>query len=298
MKFLGPASMICAAALMAGTALAQEIDVEAAAAYASSLNAQLETSRSDYRLSYMEYFMAEPGTGDHSRIVFFENRGNKQLATQFVQDDTRRAWSGANPNTIDWSYDALDISADVPAATQFTAFDNAMKTWDAQKCSNPGITGQFLPFDTGIVEGASGAITGDIMFSGFLPPSFFLALGSANILGVHFGFLFINPDGTPSDIDNNGFLDKAFGDVYLNDGFVWSTDGSGAGFDIETVALHEFGHGFSQQHFGSAFRTPSNGKLHFNPRAVMNATYSGVQRELAGTDNGGHCSLWGDWKID
>ena len=42
-------------------------------------------------------------------------------------------------------------------------------------------------------------------------------------------------------------------------------------YDIETVALHEAGHGLSQGHFGKAFRTVKNGKLHFSPRAVMNA---------------------------
>ena len=31
------------------------------------------------------------------------------------------------------------------------------------------------------------------------------------------------------------------------------------------------------------------------PEAVMNAAYTGPQRELLGTDNGGHCSIWGNW---
>jgi hypothetical protein len=54
------------------------------------------------------------------------------------------------------------------------------------------------------------------------------------------------------------------------------------------------GHGLSQQHFGSAFRKANFG-IQFNPRAVMNASYSGVQRDLAGTDLAGHCSIWGNW---
>ena len=64
---------------------------------------------------------------------------------------------------------------------------------------------------------------------------------------------------------------------------------------METVALHETGHGLSQGHFGKAFVTNSNGKLHFAPLAVMNAGYTGVQQSLAGTDNWGHCSMWGSW---
>ncbi|MGH7542224.1 MAG: hypothetical protein ACRELC_14620, partial [Gemmatimonadota bacterium] len=66
-------------------------------------------------------------------------------------------------------------------------------------------------------------------------------------------------------------------------------------FDVETVAAHEVGHGLSQAHFGEAFFTLANGRLHFAPRALMNTAYSGIQQALSGTDRGGHCSLWGDW---
>ena len=66
-------------------------------------------------------------------------------------------------------------------------------------------------------------------------------------------------------------------------------------FDIETVALHEAGHGLSQGHFGKKFRTDKNGKIHFSPRAVMNASYSGIQTEILKTDNAGHCSIWANW---
>ena len=48
--------------------------------------------------------------------------------------------------------------------------------------------------------------------------------------------------------------------------------------------------------FGKVSSTTKNGKLHFAPRAVMNAVYvGGVEQVLAGTDNGGHCSIWGSW---
>lgn len=36
--------------------------------------------------------------------------------------------------------------------------------------------------------------------------------------------------------------------------------------------------------------------LQASPKAVMNATYSGVQRKLRDhPDKGGHCSDWGAW---
>jgi hypothetical protein len=59
--------------------------------------------------------------------------------------------------------------------------------------------------------------------------------------------------------------------------------------------LHEAGHGLSQQHFGSAFTDSGNESLHFAPRAVMNAAYSGIQTSISETDNAGHCSNWANW---
>ena len=90
----------------------------------------------------------------------------------------------------------------------------------------------------------------------------------------------------------------AFREIYYNDGFTWEIDpndqpGDGR-FDLQTVALHEAGHGLSQAHFGAAFTT-GNGKLHVAPLAVMNAGYIFGQQQLAGSDNGGHCSNWANW---
>ncbi len=66
--------------------------------------------------------------------------------------------------------------------------------------------------------------------------------------------------------------------------------------DIESIALHEMGHGLSQAHFGTLFRTPSNGKFHFSPMAVMNAGYVYIPwHELMATDIAGHCSIWASW---
>jgi hypothetical protein len=84
----------------------------------------------------------------------------------------------------------------------------------------------------------------------------------------------------------------AWREIYYNDAFLWR---DGATYDVETIALHEAGHGLSQAHFGKAFADAGKGKLHFAPRAVMNAAYSGVQTEIDGTDKGGHCSIWGNW---
>lgn len=283
--------MLTAAAMAAasiGTASADQIQ-----AMADEINASLAASGKNYRLEMMEYITAD-GAQSEGVTRFFNNRGNKQLALQFVPGDTRRVWSGPGGNSITWSRDNQN-TADVSPAAQSAAIASAMATWDAQKCSDFGLAGGDVGGNTGLIFGP-GVITADIMHSGFLPGATFVAFFGPvgnNILGVHFGFLFVDGGGNPTDINNDGFADKALGDIYYNDGFSWST--TGANFDIETVSLHEAGHGLSQQHFGTAFLDSGSGQLHFAPRSVMNAAYSGVQHDLTGTDKSGHCSLWASW---
>jgi hypothetical protein len=64
---------------------------------------------------------------------------------------------------------------------------------------------------------------------------------------------------------------------------------------VETVALHESGHGLSQAHFGKIFLTNAIGLVHFAPFAVMNPVITRQADELTGSDLAGHCSLWGSW---
>ena len=288
--------LAAAAAIGVFSTSAHADEIQAAA---DAINSQLAASGANYRLEFAEWYTVIDGeTVGVTR--FFNDRGNKQLSAQFVPGDTRRAWSGPGALSITWS-DDTDNTLDVSVAAQDAAIASAMATWEGQKCSEFGLSGGTIAANTGLIGALNGGVftgpTADIMQSGFRPgASFVAAFGPSGngILGVHFGFVFIDLSGAPTDINNDGFSDKALGDIYYNDGFAWSTSGSG-GIDIETVVLHESGHGLSQQHFGTAFLSPGNGELHFAPRAVMNAAYSGVQRQLSGTDRGGHCSLWGSW---
>ena len=287
-----------AAGLLIGAAQADELQ-----AAADAVNADLAASGADYRVEYAEWIYND--SPDEVTTRFFNDRGNKQLSAQFVPGDARRLWSGPDPNTINWTDDNQD-TGDVSAAAQAGAIASAMGTWESQRCSQPGLNGGAIPANTGIftpLNGPGGGVSADLMHSGFRPGAAFLAFfGSPNVLGVHFTFVFVQPHPTlpppatvPTDVNNDGFFDKAFGDIYYNDGFAWTTTGAAGAVDIETVVLHESGHGLSQAHFGTAFLDNGSGKLHFAPRAVMNAAYSGVQRDLKGTDRGGHCSLWANW---
>jgi len=254
-------------------------------------NAQLEASDSNYRLAYVEYITTDD-SNQVGQTVFFNDRA-KQLGAHFVPGDPRR---GGRTN-ITYLVDQAEGAVDGLTVAQTTAaIDRAMATWNGVNCSTIPITR--LPnipgLDIGIVETLLGQPGGpfflaDITHAGWLPATVL----PPNVIAVTFTFIFVggNPL-APTDIDNNNKLDVAFREILYNDRFVWRINGN---IDVETVALHEVGHGLSQGHFGKAFRTDANGKIHFAPLAVMNAAYTGVQQSPAGTDNGGHCSIWGSW---
>lgn len=243
-------------------------------------------------LVMVEWITASDEVG---QTVFFNDRGNKQLGAHWVPNDPRNG----NGSVLPWAIDDVDITGDVSVGAQQSAIVASMQTWQDQSCSDiPLVDLGLIPFDYGFVQfllgfGGSPGFFPFLTHAGFLPGAFFDALapgGSGFILGATFTFTWT----TPADLDGNKKGDVALREIYYNDAFLWG-DGTGGSIDIETVSLHEAGHGLSQGHFGKLFRTDSNGLFHFAPRAVMNAGYTGPQRDLAGSDNGGHCSIWGSW---
>lgn len=247
------------------------------------------------------YTVAE--TGEVGTTVFFDNRGNKQLDFHFVPNDPRRD----GRSNITYITDLTDgqTASGLSAADTDNAIDASIATWNDVNCSNIPITKNPSPAQN---IGSIAALFGygnfqgfipwaDIINGGWYPQEFFDAVfGPGNsVIAVTFTLIFIDDEGNPTDIDNDGKLDAGLREIYYNDGFAWATDGSPFAIDVETVSLHELGHGLSQDHFGKAFRTESNGKIHFAPRAVMNAAYTGVQREIKASDNAGHCSIWANW---
>jgi len=249
---------------------------------------------------YMAEYLSTGDIDEMGNIVYFMNVGNKQLGADFVP-------GVALDGSDDVSYYVDDnrptVAMDVSISN--AAIDRGMATWEGVNCSELGMTE--LPFDgrpTGGVaailgfEGSTLDYVSDVVHAGWMPGLFFDIIappdGSTFILGVTFTFIFVDGGGVPTDIDNNGKNDVAWREIYYNDVFPWG-DGNEFAYDVETVALHEAGHGLSQGHFGKAFRTVKNWKLHFSPRAVMNAGYSGIQTSIGKTDNAGHCSNWAQW---
>lgn len=271
--------------------------VEHIRAVMTAMNAQLEAIGENVRLDAVEYYTARDKAG---QIVYFEDR-KKQLVHHFVPGDPRRG----GYFDITWLSDQVDGTANGPTLPQTqAAIDSAMATWDGAKCSTIPLTKlSDLGMDWGYVQYLTGyggfpGWSADITQAGWLPGAFFDVIGgpggSTSILGATFTYIWIDGAGNPTDIDNNKKFDTALREIYYNNQFLWGIN-TNSPIDVETVVLHEAGHGLSQDHFGKLFQTDANGKLHFAPRAVMNPGYTGVQQAISATDNGGHCSIWASW---
>jgi hypothetical protein len=271
------------------------------ATYMDVLNAQLASAGADYRVGMAEY-IAPGDSGQAGGTVLAKNVGNKQLTADFVPFDARRAgWSGPSTGAADDITYAIDETIDaVPplggqtAAQTTAAILAAMDTWESVNCSTlPLVQNPSFGLDIGIVAfqnglGGSPFVFADLQHAGWRDINF-----AGGVLGVTFTFIFIDGIGNPTDVDGNGLADVAFREIYYDPSFSWATNGT-ANIDVQSVAVHETGHGLSQAHFGTV-RLKNDGTLKASPRAVMNALYAAPFRDLHGSDNGDHCSNWANW---
>jgi hypothetical protein len=278
-----------------------------AAVLLNRANATFAARGLKYRVDHVEW-VTRDDADEAGQIVFAKDRGNKQLDFHFVPNDPRRGHGTAITYLVDRSDGATHTGTPLANAATEAAIDREMNTWETTTtCSNFPIikvadNGADPDLIDGIVFGDPSLIGtpfADITHAGWYPAEFFDALapgGSTSILGVTFTFFFTDDGVNPTDINHDGKGDAAFRETYYNDAFEWgiNTDNSTA-IDVETVALHESGHGLSQAHFGKIFATLSNLRLHVAPQAVMNAAVTIQKHSLLGTDNAGHCSIWGNW---
>jgi hypothetical protein len=266
-------------------------------------NRQLAARKLNFRVAYAEYY-THAKSGRVGREIFAFDVGNKHIGVSYVPGLERP--SGATNEIrylVDRSDGATGTAPTLSSAQTEAAIDRAMATWGDVRCSNLAIEKVPDPdidpdvFDGLIGFGGIGTPLADITHAGWYPPAFFDVIaedGSDFIIAVTEFFIFVDEDGNPTDLNRDGEFDFAFAEIYYNDAFAYGIDTSDP-IDVETVALHESGHGLGQAHFGKIFRTTANGKVHFAPLAVMNASYSGLDQDLRGTDRGGHCSLWASW---
>jgi hypothetical protein len=281
-----------------GAPLARAQSVDKVKEMMAFVNGQLLARGAAVRLAVAEFYTASHQAG---QTVYFDDRTH-QLGAHWVPGDPNRY----GVNDIYWLSEAVEGTANgVSFENTQNAVASAMSTWNTQDCGviplvqlpDYGIDWGYVQYLVGM--GGIGGWYADITHAGWLPPVFFDIIGgpgaSEYILGVTFTFIWVDSaTGEATDMDNNKKEDVAFREIYYNNYFTWGID---AHYDVETIVLHEAGHGLSLDHFGKLFKTDANGKFHFAPLAVMNAGYTQIQHVLKGTDIASFCSIWAHWPM-
>jgi hypothetical protein len=299
---------------LSSAASVRKSTAESIASLMVEMNAKAKARGDAFRVGKAEYVTLD-GSGELGAEILQKDVGNKRLTEDFVAFDPRRAaWSGSGPSASDDITFAVDETGDATPPLGITsgadanaAIRRSMDTWRAIGCA-PGIGlterssgGQdlgFLAFLVSRRKVSSAFIAADVMHNGWRDLDF-----AGGVLGVTFTFVFIDAAGNATDIDGNGKDDVAFREIYYDPSWDWRivqniqiprVDPNVSRIEIESVALHEAGHGLSQAHFGNIFLR-NDGSFDPSPRAVMNAFYSAPLTTLLGTDESGHCGNWQSW---
>ena len=259
------------------------------------INAQLARSNLNIAVEQIEFFtigLRRPSNRIH------------QQPFRWVAGDPRRLADGDNITYLVDKSDGKTASGLTSLQTE-QAIDAAFATWSradelkkvqllkrADDGADPDIFDSFFRFGR-----AGNPFLADIVNAGWLPRQFFEDVGGPGggrgILAFSVTFIFIEDDGTPTDVNGDNYLDSALNEVYYNDTFgdrrtdragnPWGINVALPGIDVETVALHENGHSLGLGHFGPP------------PAAVMNPIYNGIRHEPLAADLAGMSAIWSSW---
>lgn len=230
-------------------------------------------------------------------LTLGEGRSSTRLHRQpfrWVSGDPRRNADGSNLTYLVHQEGLAGSGLDAKEAE--AAIDRAMKSWATTPCFASKV-GMVKRADSGADPDIFDGLLGyggfgdyrlaDVVHAGWMPPAFFDAVngpGSGEtVLAFSVTFIYIGPDGKPSDFNKDGYLDTAANEIYYNEAFAWLLGTGGGGIDLESVALHELGHSLGIGHIGAPLE------------AVMNPVYIGAHRSLNPLDQAALCSVWGAW---
>ena len=266
------------------------------------MNEQLAQMGSKLRVTRAEFLAASSASnGNPVGITIVANDREFWTPSQWAPNDARRNADGTNIRYLVDLSDGAPNGGLISAQTE-AAIDRAMNTWNVVDCARiPIVKVADDGTDPDLVDGLLGYGTvgtphlADIVHAGWMPPSFFdlfLPGGGTSFLAVTFGTILLDT-ASDNDINHDRKFDTGQREIYYNNYFTWGIDADPPIADVESVALHEAGHGLSHGHFGFIFT--QNGSIHVAPFAVMNSVLFERNHALQGTDIGSHCSNWGDW---
>jgi hypothetical protein len=242
-------------------------------------------------------------SGNPVGMTLIANDRDLRQPVQWVPSDARRNADGRN---ITYLVDQSDATPNggLSSAQVEAAIDRAMATWNSVSCASiPIVKRVDSGVDPDIIDGLLGfgsvgtPYLASIVHAGWMPPAFFDLLfpgGGSSFLAVTFTMILLDP-ASGDDINGDHQYDAGFRETYYNNYFAWGINADPPIADVESVALHEAGHGLSLGHFGKIFLNANDSNLHFAPFAVMNSVLFGQSHQLLGTDNAAFCSIWGSW---
>jgi hypothetical protein len=259
--------------------------------------------------------------------------GLQKIGSHWVANDERRALPGVPGDTLTYAFDRVDgafsgtgadgSSINIPYETVAAAFEKGVNVWRGVHCRN---NLKLLPKDPGTSDlgltqllrgwgGGSFDIAGDIQFGGFMPSAIFNQHrpgGADFVTAVTYGYVFIDDNGNPTDINNDGLNDLALKEIYFNNKFPYCVAGSctdavnkssfqyaGATFPVtyrlDGIFAHEFGHGLSLDHFNKISVSVKDGSIKVVPDSLMSTYQPDPTATLKATDNASYCKTWNSW---
>lgn len=259
-------------------------------------------------------------------VVLSHDVGNQAAPYLYVEGDPRR--HAEDPTTIYYRIDLSEPPPDISVADTEAAIESAVDTFNAVTCGRnlqlvrlPSAPGE----DLGAAQRALGwggqgdDFEADITFAGWVPQGFFddIGFGPANALAVPvafdvdgqslvWGLDVFDPSREFSDVDANGKIDLYATEIYFNADSNYVLDDPELAntlfsIDVESIVLHELGHGLGMDHFGrSEVILDEDGNfvdlvVNRNSVPLMNTSNYFQTRELSGSDVASFCGIYANW---